>query len=125
MKHLKEKKEFTSSVPTPGILDTFRFPGVSQCITLTQKEFTSLCPITGQPDYAEIEIEYTPNELCVESKSLKLYLGAYRNYGGFAEAITYKIAKDLYIVLNPTSLRVTGRFVSRGGISIEVTEDVN
>jgi len=117
MKHLHEKNE-QYATPDREILDSFPNPGVIQ-VTLTQGEFTSLCPLTGQPDYAEIEIKYGPKELCIESKSLKLYLSAYRNFGGFAETIAKMICEDLYEVLKPKYIQVNGRFVSRGGISID------
>lgn len=79
-------------------------------------EFTSLCPLTGQPDFATIVIDYTPAALCVESKSLKLYLMAFRNEGEFHEACVARIAHDLWTVLMPLDLRVEGRFTPRGGI---------
>jgi len=116
MKHLHEKNEQYAE-PSVEILDTFTDPGV--CIVeLEQKEFTSLCPLTHQPDYGVITIEYVPRRLCIESKSLKLYLSAYRQVGAFAETIAARICGDLDEVLQPQWIRVTGRFASRGGISI-------
>ena len=79
-------------------------------------EFTSLCPVTGQPDFAKIIIEYTPELLCVESKSLKLYLMSYRNHGEFHEACVMRICNDLVIGLDPRWIRVIGEFTPRGGI---------
>lgn len=79
-------------------------------------EFTSLCPITGQPDFAKIVIDYTPDKWCVESKSLKLYMLGYRNFGSFHEAIVAQICRDLVLKLDPVRLRVVGEFTPRGGI---------
>ncbi len=82
-------------------------------------EFTSICPVTGQPDFAKYEILYVPDALCVESKSLKLYLVAFRNHGAFHEDCTAKIADDIWQTLHPKFLRVWGDFRVRGGISIK------
>jgi 7-cyano-7-deazaguanine reductase len=81
-------------------------------------EFTALCPVTGQPDFGRIQIHYVPDRLCVESKSLKLYLGAYRNHGSFHEDCVNRIADDLVTKLDPWYLRVFGDFNVRGGIAI-------
>lgn len=81
-------------------------------------EFTTLCPITGQPDFAEIRISYIPDVKMVESKSLKLYLHSYRNHGGFHEDCVNCIMKDLIKLMDPKYIEVTGFFVPRGGISI-------
>jgi len=83
-------------------------------------EFTCLCPLTGQPDFAVIRIEYVPDQLCVELKSLKLYLWSYRDEGAFHEAVTNRIADDLVAALSPRRLSVTGAFQVRGGIRTEV-----
>ena len=117
LKWLKQKEEFSFKEPNYKILDTFPNPGVDEVILICT-EFTSLCPLTHQPDYGVIKITYTPSEVCVESKSLKLYLGSYRQYGGFAEDITNKILGDLKFVLNPTFIIVEAEFSSRGGIKI-------
>lgn len=82
------------------------------------KEFTSLCPKTGQPDFARIIVEYVPDKLCVESKSWKLYLGSYRDAQEFHEACVARILRDLVELLDPHWIRVTGQFTPRGGISI-------
>ena len=82
-------------------------------------EFTSLCPITGQPDFATIYISYIPDEYCVESKSLKLYLFSFRNHGDFHEDCVNIIMKDLIKLLNPRYIEVWGKFLPRGGISID------
>jgi 7-cyano-7-deazaguanine reductase len=81
-------------------------------------EFTSLCPITGQPDFGTIVIDYQPRHRCVESKSLKLYLGAFRQKGVFQENIVNTIANDLVTLLEPETLNVEGRFTARGGIEL-------
>ena len=83
-------------------------------------EFTCLCPMTGQPDFAVVRIEYVPDRLCVELKSLKLYLWSYRNEGAFHEAVTNRIADDIALALAPRRLTVTGAFNVRGGIRTEV-----
>jgi len=86
-------------------------------------EFTSVCPVTGQPDFATITIEYVPDRWCVEMKSLKLYFYAYRNKGIFYEAVTNTIADDLIDVLDPRELTVVGEFNVRGGTAGTVTVD--
>ena len=121
MKHLHEKNEQYAE-PDAGILDTFPNPGVS-LVLLEQREFTSLCPLTKQPDYCHVSIAYTPNERCVESKSLKLYLSAYRNIGAFAETLAVRIEEDLRRVLQPHAMRVVVTAASRGGISIQATKE--
>ena len=87
-------------------------------VTLTGNEFTCLCPITHQPDYAAIKIRYIPDKKLVESKSLKLYLTSFRNHGTFHEDVINKIADDLIKLLEPRYLEVEGLFNARGGISI-------
>ena len=82
-------------------------------------EFTSLCPITGQPDFATIYISYIPDTYCVESKSLKLYLFSFRNHGDFHEDCVNIIMKDLIKLLNPRYIEVWGKFLPRGGLSID------
>jgi 7-cyano-7-deazaguanine reductase len=86
-------------------------------------EFTALCPVTGQPDFGVITIEYVPNRLCLESKSLKLYLFAYRNHGTFHEAAVNRILDDVVRAIQPRRARVTGRFNPRGGLAITVTAE--
>lgn len=104
----------------PSVLETFvnKHPGNDYWVRFNCPEFTSLCPITGQPDYAEIRIEYIPDERMVESKSLKLYLFSYRNHGDFHEDCVNKIMKDLISFMDPKYIEVTGFFTPRGGISI-------
>jgi 7-cyano-7-deazaguanine reductase len=86
----------------------------------TAPEFTSLCPITGQPDFAHLVIDYVPRDWLVESKSLKLFLGAYRNHGAFHEDCTVGIGKRLVSLLEPHFLRIGGYWYPRGGIPIDV-----
>jgi 7-cyano-7-deazaguanine reductase len=84
-------------------------------------EFTCLCPLTGQPDFAHIKIRYVPDRLCVELKSLKLYLWSFRNEGAFHEAVTNRILDDLVAAVKPRSAIVEGDFFVRGGIGTVVT----
>jgi 7-cyano-7-deazaguanine reductase len=102
------------------VLETFYNPepGSPWAVSLLCSEFTSLCPVTGQPDYGRLRIEYVPDQLCVESKSLKLYLVGYRDHGTFHEACVNQVADDLCAKLSPTYLRVYGDFHPRGGIAI-------
>jgi 7-cyano-7-deazaguanine reductase len=86
----------------------------------TAPEFTTLCPITGQPDFAHLVIDYVPGKWLVESKSLKLYLGSYRNHGGFHEDCTVAIGKALVKLMSPKFLRIGGYWYPRGGIPIDV-----
>lgn len=86
----------------------------------TAPEFTSLCPVTGQPDFAHIVIDYMPGDWLVESKSLKLYLGAFRNHGAFHEDCTVSIGKKLVALLDPRWLRIGGYWYPRGGIPIDI-----
>ena len=110
------------SEPGPDLLEAFpnRYPGRDYVVTFEHPEFTSLCPMTGQPDFAVITIQYAPGEKCVESKSFKLYMCAFRNHGSFMESVTNKIADDLIAVLQPRRLTVTGAFNVRGGTGITV-----
>jgi len=109
--------------PVPEILDTFTNKHQDQLYLVpfiqSRDEFTSLCPVTGQPDVARMEIIYVPNEKMVESKSLKLYFFSFRNSGEFHEDVCNRIAKDLWSVLKPKYLRVFGNFAPRGGIAIK------
>jgi 7-cyano-7-deazaguanine reductase len=95
-------------------------PGRDYEIRFDCPEFTCLCPKTGQPDFATIVIAYTPDQLCVELKSLKLYLWSFRDEGAFHEAVTNRIADDLVAALAPRRLVVRGLFKVRGGITTEV-----
>ena len=104
----------------PSVLETFsnKHPENDYWVQFNCPEFTSLCPITGQPDFAEIRIMYLPGERMVESKSLKLYLFSFRNHGDFHEDCVNTIMKDLVKLMNPKYIEVTGIFTPRGGISI-------
>ena len=97
--------------PHPGTLYLTRF---------TAPEFTSLCPVTGQPDFAHIVIDCVPDRWLVESKSLKLYLSSFRNHGAFHEDCTLRIGKDLAALLAPAWLRIGGYWYPRGGMPIDV-----
>lgn len=97
-----------------------RSPGRYYLVTLETNEFTCLCPVTGQPDFATIKIQYVPDEKIVESKSLKLYLWSFRDEGAFHEHVVNQICDDLVRLLNPHWLKVTGIFNVRGGIGITV-----
>jgi 7-cyano-7-deazaguanine reductase len=101
-----------------GELDTFTSPrpGRPFEIVFSTEEFTCLCPLTGQPDFAHLTIRYQPDQLCVESKSLKLYLWHFRDQGAFHEAVTNRILDDLVKATNPFWMRVEGDFLIRGGI---------
>lgn len=104
----------------PEVLETFlnKHPDNDYWVQFNCPEFTSLCPITGQPDFAEIRISYVPGLRMVESKSLKLYLFSFRNHGDFHEDCVNIIMKDLIRLMNPKYIEVTGFFTPRGGISI-------
>ncbi|WP_370690797.1 preQ(1) synthase [Falsiroseomonas sp.] len=95
-------------------------PGTRYCVRFTAPEFTSLCPMTGQPDFAHLVIDYIPGDWLVESKSLKLYLTAFRNHGAFHESCTVGIARRLIDELAPEWLRIGGYWYPRGGIPIDV-----
>ncbi len=104
----------------PHILEAFvnKHPGNDYWVHFECPEFTSLCPVTGQPDFAVIHIDYIPAEKMVESKSLKLYLFSFRNHGDFHEDCVNIIMKDLIKLMAPKYIEVTGYFTPRGGISI-------
>ena len=108
--------------PAQAKLEAFpnRHPDRDYTVRFDCPEFTSLCPITGQPDFGHIVIEYVPGRLCLESKSLKLYLGSFRNEGSFAESITNRIRDDLVKACRPRRLTVTSDFTPRGGIGLRV-----
>jgi 7-cyano-7-deazaguanine reductase len=99
-------------------LETFANPArdTDYTIRMTLPEFTCLCPKTGQPDFATFELEYVPDELCIELKALKLYLWSFRDRGAFHEAVTNQIADDLATACGPRFLRLAGKFNVRGGI---------
>ena len=95
-------------------------PDLRYLVRFAAPEFTSLCPITGQPDFAHLVIDYIPGDWIVESKSLKLFLGSFRNHGAFHEACTVQIARTLVDLLAPVWLRIGGYWYPRGGIPIDV-----
>ena len=95
-------------------------PGLLYLVRFTCPEFTSLCPLTGQPDFAHLVIDYVPDGKILESKSLKLYLGSFRNHGAFHEDCTLAIARRLAETLTPHWLRIAGCWYPRGGIPIDV-----
>ncbi len=105
----------------PGMLEAFanQHPDRDYWVTFTAPEFTTLCPKTGQPDFATLTIRYIPNKSLVESKSLKLYLFGFRNHGDFHEDVINVIYNDLVKLLKPKYMEVYGKFAARGGISID------
>ncbi len=104
------------------VLRTFPNPNPERNYEIVMEcpEFTCLCPVTGQPDFASFEIRYVPEKLCVELKSLKLYLWSFRDEGAFHEAVTNRILSDLVAAVNPRWMEVKGRFNVRGGIATAV-----
>ena len=113
-----------TDVPTsydPSVLEAFgnRYPDRDYWVTFTAPEFTTLCPKTGQPDFAELTIRYIPAKKLVESKSLKLYLFGFRNHGDFHEDVVNVVYDDLSRLLRPKYMEVVGTFAARGGISID------
>ncbi len=119
LKSLGNKTEYRNDY-APEVLETFQnqHPEGDYWVELICQEFTSLCPITGQPDFADIFIRYIPDQRMVESKSLKLYLFSFRNHGDFHEDCVNMIMKDLIALMQPRYIEVIGRFVPRGGIAI-------
>lgn len=105
----------------PDVLESFpnKHPGHDYFVKFNCPEFTSLCPMTGQPDFANITISYVPDARLVESKSLKLYLFSFRNHGDFHEDCVNIIMEDLIKLLEPKYIEVWGRFTPRGGLSID------
>lgn len=105
----------------PSVLESFnnRHPQNDYFVKFNCPEFTSLCPITGQPDFANIIISYVPDQKLVESKSLKLYLFSFRNHGDFHEDVVNIIMKDLIQLMDPKYIEVWGKFLPRGGLSID------
>ena len=127
---MREKENLTklgsghTKYPTdydPGQLESFqnRFPGNDYWVKFNCPEFTSICPITGQPDFGTITIAYVPDGRLVESKSLKLYLFSFRNHGDYHEDVVNTIMRDLIGLLDPKYIEVWGKFLPRGGISID------
>ena len=109
------------STPSAGVLETFSNPARRlYWIRFESSDFTSLCPITGQADFAEITIDYQPGKRCLETKSLKFYLASYRNERAFNEEVTNRILDDLVQACRPRKMRVRAEFASRGGICLTI-----
>jgi len=121
LQQLGGKTELPAS-PEEAMLEKVSNPqaDVDYCVRFTAPEFTSLCPMTGQPDFAHLVSDYVPEQYLVESKSLKLYLGAFRNHGAFHEDCTVSIGRRLVGLLSPRWLRIGGYWYPRGGIPIDV-----
>lgn len=111
--------------PQHAKIETFSNPKQSRnfSIRLDCPDFTSLCPVTGQPDFAEILVEYVPDRLCIETKSLKLYLSSYRNVHSFNEQVINNILDDLVKACQPRRMKIEGKFVPRGGLSLTVVAE--
>lgn len=116
------KTKYTYDNPTPNLLEAFenQYPKRDYVIEFVFSEFSSLCPQTGQPDFATIKVQYMPNKLCIETKSLKLYFLAFRQYGSFMETITNKILEDCVSVCDPRWIKIIANFNARGGTLINV-----
>jgi 7-cyano-7-deazaguanine reductase len=123
-KHLKQlgRPATLPASPEAAVLETVPnpHPGTPYLVRFTQPEFTALCPITGQPDFAHLVIDYVPAARLLESKSLKLFLASFRNHGAFHEDCTLMIAKRLVAALKPGWLRIGGYWYPRGGMPIDV-----
>ena len=119
--HLGQTSTLPAS-PEEAVLDYVPNPqpDALYLVRLAAPEFTTLCPVTGQPDFAHIVIDYAPGETIVESKSLKLFLGSFRNHSGFHEAVTVGIGRRLAEEMRPVWLRIGGYWYPRGGIPIDV-----
>lgn len=118
----KNSKNLDFESADEAILESFlykKYDKLDQVVGFKTNEFTCICPITSQPDFANIEILYIPDKLGVESKSLKLYLYSFRNHGSFHEDIVNKITNDIKNLIKPEYLRVIGDFTKRGGIAIK------
>ena len=125
----RNKDLYQFQKPDSALLERFATPRTNLSdenfgklvVTVSVEEFTSLCPITSQPDYAELVIDYEPDQWCVESKSLKLFLIGYRNYGAFHETVVWQVCDALVQLLNPKTIQVRGNFRPRGGIAFVPT----
>ena len=108
--------------PDAKTLETFpnRYPQRDYVIRFDCPEFTSMCPVTGQPDFAKIRIEYVPGERCIETKSLKFYLASFRSTQSFNEEISNRIMEDIMTACSPRRISVHGEFAARGGVSVTV-----
>lgn len=121
---LGRKAAFPAS-PDEAKLETFKnpYPAREYVIRIETREFTSLCPVTGQPDFAEIVLEYKPAELCLETKSLKLYFASFRNTPSFNEEVVNRILNDLVRACAPRQMRIVGKFGARGGLALTVVAE--
>lgn len=122
---LGSKSTTYTSSPKESRLEAFQnsHPERDYWVNLDCPEFTSICPITGQPDFGKLSIRYIPDQKCVESKSLKLYLFSYRNHGAFHEEVVNRILDDIVDAVHPRRAVVHGKFRPRGGIAIAVTAE--
>lgn len=111
-------KQVTRNTHTVAELDTFDCPEGVDFVSLESDEFTSLCPVTQQPDFGVVTVEYIPDRLCIESKSFKLYLWQFRDKGVFCEALSAKICADVYDSVSPEHVKVTVKQKPRGGVAI-------
>ena len=120
--HLSRSSTDVGPAPQAATLEAFEnsHPGRDYWMTFDCPEFTSLCPITGQPDFGHITIRYIPDTLCLESKSLKLYMFSFRNHGTFHEEVINRILDDVVTTIAPRQAVVKGEFNPRGGIAIHV-----
>lgn len=114
---VSEGKAYASDMPAPALLQVFETPSSTPfVIEHTNEEFTSVCPVTGHPDFGRIVVRYAPGALCVELKSLKLYFQSFRNEGIYYEAVTNRIRDDLAAAMKPQWLQVLTEWRGRGGI---------
>ena len=121
LKLLGRSEAAVPNSPSAGILETFANPAHrSYWIRFQSADFTSLCPVTGQADFAEIQIDYQPGRRCLETKSLKFYLASYRSERAFNEEVANRILDDLVRACNPRRMTVHAEFASRGGISLTI-----
>lgn len=122
LKLLGRKKIKFPSSPEEAQLEIFdnAYPKRDYWIEFICPEFTSICPVTGQPDFGKITIQYIPDKKCIESKSLKFFMFSFRNYGSFAEDIVNRILEKVVKTAKPRKAKVIGEFVARGGIAIKV-----
>lgn len=120
---LRRSRQPYPAAPHAAQLEVFQNPEPNRdyVVRFDCPEFTSICPVTGQPDFGHIVIEYVPDRLCIESKSLKLHLFSFRNHGAFAETIINEILDAVVKISRPRRAMVTGDFAARGGIAIRVT----
>jgi 7-cyano-7-deazaguanine reductase len=121
LKQLGQTSKLPAS-PDEAVLERVENPhaGTDYLIRFAAPEFTTLCPVTGQPDFAHLVIDYVPDQHIVESKSLKLFLGSFRNHAGFHEDCTLTVAKRIITAISPKWLRIGGYWYPRGGIPIDV-----